>query len=63
MPSFIESVSRPKVVSELTVHITTAPKECCGCPSDSKCAMYCRNQYGSQGGYCEGFLDLRCKCV
>lgn len=34
---------------------------CCGCPDDTKCDRYCR-KHGFRGGYCEGFLDLRCKC-
>jgi hypothetical protein len=38
------------------------PMECCGCPDTTACADYCRSQYGAAGGYCEGFLDLRCVC-
>jgi hypothetical protein len=42
---------------------TAPPLECCGCPNDNSCRIYCVNNYGARGGYCEGFLDLRCVCV
>ncbi len=42
---------------------TAPPLECCGCPSDDACRQYCVGNYGARGGYCEGFLDLRCVCV
>lgn len=32
-----------------------------GCPNDSKCHKHCKS-VGFDGGYCEGFLDLRCQC-
>ena len=47
-------------------HLATemAPSlECCGCPDDNACRQYCVANYGARGGYCEGFLDLRCVCV
>lgn len=42
---------------------TAPPLECCGCPSENDCRLYCVANYGARGGYCEGFLDLRCICV
>jgi hypothetical protein len=42
---------------------TAPPLECCGCPFENRCRNYCVVNYGARGGYCEGFLDLRCVCV
>lgn len=50
------------VASHLTQE-TAPPLECCGCPVDDWCRSYCVRNYGARGGYCEGFLDLRCVCI
>ncbi|MDO5286455.1 MAG: hypothetical protein Q4G45_06480 [Actinomycetia bacterium] len=42
---------------------TAPPLECCGCPDDNRCRAYCVRYYRARGGYCEGFLDLRCVCL
>ncbi|GAA4902688.1 hypothetical protein LX16_0196 [Stackebrandtia albiflava] len=42
---------------------SAAPMECCGCPDDGACREYCVANYGARGGYCEGFLNLRCRCI
>lgn len=63
MPTFALRSISAESMDNAALHATTAPEECCGCPNDTHCAQYCRRQYGSAGGYCEGFLDLRCVCV
>ncbi|GAA1332557.1 hypothetical protein [Saccharothrix algeriensis] len=57
-------ISHSADVAVLTAARETAPPlECCGCPDDDECREYCVANYGAVGGYCEGFLDLRCVCV
>lgn len=63
MPSFVLRTVSTESTRNLNLHAITAPAECCGCPLESRCAAYCRDNYGSLGGYCEGFLDLRCVCI
>ncbi|EGT5592948.1 hypothetical protein [Corynebacterium striatum] len=63
MPGFALRTESTESARNLNLHATTAPAECCGCPSEGRCAAYCRDNYNSAGGYCEGFLDLRCVCV
>lgn len=63
MPAFALRTESTESARNLNLHATTAPAECCGCPSESRCAAYCRDNYNATGGYCEGFLDLRCVCV
>ncbi len=63
MPSFVLRTVSTESTRNLNLHATTAPAECCGSPLEGRCAAYCRDNYGSRGGYCDGFLDLRCVCI
>lgn len=67
MSSFVHrgSVSAVQDSAFVAAHLsqeTAPPLECCGCPSSNSCRQYCIANYGKRGGYCEGFLDLRCVC-
>ncbi|KXK59275.1 hypothetical protein AWW66_25095 [Micromonospora rosaria] len=66
MSHFVHRSEAVPTDGSVAVHLdqeTAPPLECCGCPDDNACRQYCVANYGARGGYCEGFLDLRCVCV
>lgn len=63
MSHFIRGASAPQTGNASHLMATAPSQECCGCPSENRCRTYCVVNYGARGGYCEGFLDLRCVCI
>lgn len=47
MPGLALRTESTESARNLNLHATTAPAECCGCPSEGRCAAYCRDNYNS----------------